>query len=91
MNKADLITAVAEAGDLPRVKAAELVDTVFNAMTKALKQREEVRLVGFGSFAISKRKGGIGRNPRTGEEITVAETTTVRFKAGKMLKEAVGA
>ncbi|MBR0653770.1 HU family DNA-binding protein [Plastoroseomonas arctica] len=91
MNKADLITAVAEAGDLPKVKAGELVDAVFAAITNALKQREEVRLVGFGSFAISKRKGGIGRNPRTGEDITVPETTTVRFKAGKMLKEAVGA
>ncbi len=91
MNKADLIAAVAEAGDLPKVKASELVDTVFAAITEALKKHEEVRLVGFGSFAISKRKGGIGRNPRTGEDITVPETTTVRFKAGKTLKQAVGA
>ena len=91
MNKADLIAAVAEAGDLPKVKAGELVDSVFAAITEALKKHEEVRLVGFGSFGISKRKGGIGRNPRTGADITIPETTTVRFKAGKTLKEAVGA
>ncbi|HEY4254176.1 MAG TPA: HU family DNA-binding protein [Roseomonas sp.] len=90
VNKQDLIAAVAEAGDLPKAKAGELIDTVFAAITEALKQKQEVRLVGFGSFAISKRKGGTGRNPRTGEEIAVPETTTVRFKAGKGLKEAVG-
>ena len=89
MNKQDLVTTVAEAGDLPKARAGDVVDAMFEAITKALKKKQEVRLVGFGTFTTSKRKAGRGRNPRTGEEIKIAATTTVRFKAGKGLKEAV--
>lgn len=89
MNKQDLIAVVAEAGDLPRAKAGDIVDAIFEAITKSLKKKQEVRLVGFGTFSTSKRKAGKGRNPRTGEEIKIPATTTVRFKAGKGLKEAV--
>jgi DNA-binding protein HU-beta len=89
VNKQDLVAIVAEAGDLPRAKAGDVVDAVFEAITKSLKKKQEVRLVGFGTFSTSKRKAGKGRNPRTGEEIKIAATTTVRFKAGKGLKEAV--
>ena len=56
---------------------------------KSLKKKQEVRLVGFGTFSTSKRKAGKGRNPRTGEEIKIPASTTVRFKAGKGLKDAV--
>ena len=69
MNKQDLITAVAEAADLPKAKAGDVVDAVFEAIQKSLKKKQEVRLVGFGTFSTSKRKAGKGRNPRTGEEI----------------------
>ena len=90
MNKQDLIVAVAEAADLPRTKASEVVDAVFGAIESSLKKKQDVRLVGFGTFSLSKRKAGVGRNPRTGEEIKIAASTTVRFKAGKGLKDAVG-
>ena len=86
MNKQDLVAVVAEAGDLPKAKAGDVLDAVFEAITK---KKQEVRLVGFGTFSTSKRKAGKGRNPRTGEEIKIPATTTVRFKAGKGLKDAV--
>jgi len=89
MNKQDLVAVVAEAGDLPRAKAGDVVDAVFEAITKSLRRKQEVRLVGFGTFTTSKRKAGRGRNPRTGEEIKIPATTTVRFKAGKTLKDSV--
>jgi DNA-binding protein HU-beta len=89
MNKQDLVAVVAEAGDIPKGKAGDVLDAVFEAITKSLKKKQEVRLVGFGTFSTSKRKAGKGRNPRTGEEIKIAASTTVRFKAGKGLKDAV--
>jgi len=89
MNKQDLVSVVAETGELSKAKAGEVVDALFEAIEKALKKKQEVRLVGFGTFSTSKRKAGKGRNPRTGEEIKIPATTTVRFKAGKGLKDAV--
>jgi DNA-binding protein HU-beta len=89
MNKQDLVSVVAEAGDLPKSRAGDVLDAVFEAIQKALKKKQEVRLVGFGTFSTSRRKAGKGRNPRTGEEIKIAASTTVRFKAGKTLKDAV--
>jgi DNA-binding protein HU-beta len=90
VNKNDLIASVADAADLPKAKAADVVDAVFDAITAALKKKDgEVRLVGFGTFSKSKRKAGTGRNPRTGEEIKLKASTSVRFKAGKALKDAV--
>ncbi|MDO9503438.1 HU family DNA-binding protein [Falsiroseomonas sp.] len=89
MNKQDLVNVVAEAADLPKAKAGDVLDAVFEAIEKALKNNAEVRLVGFGTFSTSSRKAGTGRNPRTGEEIAIPATTTVRFKAGKGLKDAV--
>ena len=69
MNKMDLIAAVADQTELSRAKAAEVVDAVFGAIEGALKKKDEVRLVGFGTFATAERKAGTGRNPRTGEEM----------------------
>jgi DNA-binding protein HU-beta len=85
----ELIAAVAEETELSRAKASEVVDAVFGAIESALKKKEEVRLVGFGTFATANRKAGTGRNPRTGEAMKIAASTTVRFKAGKGLKDAV--
>ena len=90
MNKQELIASVAGDTDLPRAKASEVVDAVFTAIEGALKQGTEVRLVGFGTFATANRKATTGRNPRTGEQIQIGESTSVRFKAGKALKDAVG-
>ncbi|MCX7374125.1 MAG: HU family DNA-binding protein [Alphaproteobacteria bacterium] len=89
MNKQDLVAVVAEAGELSKAKAGDVVDAIFEAVQKALKKKQEVRLVGFGTFSTSKRKAGKGRNPRTGEEIKIPASTSVRFKAGKALKDAV--
>jgi DNA-binding protein HU-beta len=86
----DLIAAVAERAELPRGKAAEVVDAVLDAIQAGLKANNEVRLVGFGTFAAVTRKASTGRNPRTGEEIAIPESTSVRFKPGKALKDAVG-
>jgi len=89
MNKLDLIAAVAQETELSKAKAAEVVEAVFSAIEKSLKQKEEVRLVGFGTFVAAEREATKGRNPRTGEEIAIPASTSVRFKAGKTLKDAV--
>ena len=89
MNKNDLIAAVAEETDISKAKAAEVVDAVFGAIEKSLTKKLEVRLVGFGTLATAEREASKGRNPRTGEEIDIPASTSVRFKAGKTLKDAV--
>jgi DNA-binding protein HU-beta len=90
MNKMELIAAVAETADLPRARAADLVDAVFGAIEQALREGEEVRLVGFGSFARSERRAATGTNPRTGEVLRIPSSVSVRFRAGKRLRDAVG-
>ena len=87
VNKQDLVAVVAETGELSKAKAGEVLDAVFDAISESLKNKQEVRLVGFGTFSTSRRKAGKGRNPRTGEEIEIAASATVRFKAGKALKD----
>ncbi len=89
MNKLDLVAAVAEQTGMAKADAARAVDAVFVAIEGALSKKEEVRLVGFGTFGTSTRKAGKGRNPQTGAEIDIPESTTVKFKAGKTLKDAV--
>ena len=89
MNKIDLIAAVAEKTELTRAKAGEAVDAVLAAIEAALKKRDDVRLVGFGTFATATRKASTGRNPRTGDAIAIAASTSVRFKPGKGLKDAL--
>lgn len=74
---------------LPKAKAGEVVDAVFGAIEEALSRGQEVRLVGFGTFVTASRKAAKGRNPRTGEEIDIPASTSVRFKPGKALKDAV--
>jgi len=89
MNKNDLISAVTEAAGLSKNDASAAVDAVLDSITGALKSGDEVRLVGFGTFAVSERKAGTGRNPRTGEEIAIPASKLPKFKAGKGLKDAV--
>ncbi len=90
LNKAELVATVAGEVDLPRAKAAELVEAVLSAIQMALKNGQEVRLTGFGTFVTATRKAAKGRNPRTGLEIDIPASRSVRFKAGKGLKDAVG-
>jgi DNA-binding protein HU-beta len=89
MNKNDLIGAVAESSGLTRTDAAKAVEGVFEAISGALKGGDEVRLVGFGTFSVAKRKASTGRNPRTGEPMTIKACSQPKFKAGKGLKDAV--
>ena len=89
MNKNDLVAHVADSTGLSKGDAAKAVDAVFDGITGALKKGDEVRLVGFGSFAVAKRAATEGRNPRTGEKIRVPASNQPKFKAGKGLKESV--
>lgn len=89
MNKNELISAVAANSELSKNDAAKAVDGVFEAITSSLKSGEEVRLVGFGTFSVSKRAATTGRNPRTGEAIQIKASNQPKFKAGKALKGAV--
>ncbi|MFT9068904.1 MAG: HU family DNA-binding protein [Acetobacter orientalis] len=89
LNKQELVSAVADKVALPKAKAGEVVDAVFGAIEEALSRGQEVRLVGFGTFVTASRKAAKGRNPRTGEEIDIPASTSLRFKPGKALKDAV--
>ena len=89
MNKNDLISAVADSSGLTKGDAMTAVESVFEAISGALKSGDEVRLVGFGTFSVAKRKASTGRNPRTGEPMTIKASSQPKFKAGKGLKDAV--
>jgi DNA-binding protein HU-beta len=88
-NKNDLVTAVANSSGLTKTDAAKAVDGVFKAIADALKAGDEVRLVGFGTFAVADRAASEGRNPRTGETIKIPASKQPKFKAGKGLKDAI--
>jgi DNA-binding protein HU-beta len=89
MNKHDLVVAVANETKLSKTDAQEAVDAVLASIVKALKKKDKVLIVGFGTFYATKRKGGVGRNPRTGEPIKIAPAVQPKFKAGRGLKEAL--
>jgi DNA-binding protein HU-beta len=89
VNKNDLVAAVAEASDLSKADSAKAVDAVFDAIAGTLKNGQEVRLVGFGTFSVATRAATEGRNPRTGEKIKIPASKQPKFKAGKGLKDAV--
>ena len=88
MNKGDLVNAVAEVVSTKK-EAQEAVDCVFETITKALKKKDAVQTVGFGSFKVNKRAARKGRNPQTGEEIKIAARMAPKFVPGKALKDAV--
>ena len=89
MNKNDLIGAVADSSGLTRSDATKAVEGVFDAIESSLKKGDEVRLVGFGTFSVARRKASTGRNPRTGEPMQIKASNQPKFKAGKGLKDAV--
>lgn len=88
MNKGDLVNEVAKVVRTKK-QAQETVDCVFSTITKALKKKEPVTLVGFGTFKVGNRKARIGRNPRTGQEIRIKAKKVPKFVPGKTLKEVV--
>ena len=89
MNKNDLIAAVADSTGLSKADSAKAVDGVFDSITNSLKKGTEVRLVGFGTFSVARRKASEGRNPRTGEKIQIPASNQAKFKAGKGLKDSL--
>ena len=86
MIKQDLIQRVVERTGLPRTKAESAVDAIFEAMKNALTDTDRIELRGFGVFTVKPRKTGVGRNPRTGTEVTITPGKAVRFKPGKDLQ-----
>lgn len=90
MNKRDLVKAINETTDLSQTDASVAVDAIFTVIAAALAQGEEVRLMGFGTFSVAKRKASTGRNPRTGEIMSIKASTSPKFRAAKSLKTVVG-
>ena len=89
MNKAELISAVAEKSELTKKDAEKAVNSVISVITDALANGERVQLVGFGTFEVRDRAERKGRNPQTREEIVIPASKAPVFKAGKALKDSV--
>ena len=94
MNKNEFIAAVADNKgldklDLAKSSVAAVIEAALETITHALKSGDEIRLVGFGNFYAAKRAAVKGRNPRTGEEITIKASRQPKFRAGKQLKDEV--
>ena len=88
MNKGDLVNEVAKVVSTKK-EAQAVVDCVLSSITKALKKKQTVTLIGFGTFKVDKRKARKGRNPQTGEVIKIKAKKVPKFVAGKALKDAV--
>ena len=88
MNKTDLVNEVAGVVSTKK-EAQKAVDCVISSITKALKKKDTVTLIGFGTFKVGKRKARKGINPQTGEQIKIKAKKVARFVAGKALKDAV--
>lgn len=91
MNKSDLINELASNTGLTKTKAGEVIDSITESMKTALSKGDKITIVGFGSFSPTKRKSRKGRNPKTGEVISIPEKTVVKFKSGSYLSESVNA
>jgi DNA-binding protein HU-beta len=89
MNKAELINAVADRADVSKADVGRTVDALFEVVGKALKKRDKVSLVGFGTFVVRERAARTGRNPKTGAPIKIKASKSPAFKAGKALKDAI--
>lgn len=89
MNKAGIVEAVSAVLGGTKKSAEDAVETVFDTITKSLAKGDEVSISGFGVFLAKKRAARMGVNPRTGEKVHIAATTTPKFRAGKSLKDAV--
>ena len=89
MNKTELVEYIAKSADISKAAAARSLEAVIEAVTETLKKDGSVTLVGFGTFSVGERAARSGRNPRTGEEIKIESAKVPKFKAGKLLKDAV--
>jgi len=90
MKKSDLVEAVMKAAGIETKKqSVQVVEALFDTITKTLSRGEEVAITGFGTFRVVKRAARMGVNPKTGEKIQIAASIKPKFRAGKLLKEAV--
>ena len=89
MTKAELVEFIAENADLTKADAARALEAMLAGVTKGLKEEGKVTLVGFGTFSAKKRDARTGRNPQTGEEVTIPARVVPGFKAGNKLKDAL--
>ena len=89
MNKSELIESIAKEAGISKAAAQKALDATTNAVTNALKKGDTVTLVGFGTFYVGERAERQGRNPKTGEPLTIAAAKTPKFRAGKALKDAL--
>lgn len=89
MNKSELIDQIAKAAGISKAAAGRALDATTGAIGKALKKGDLVTLIGFGTFYVGKRAARNGRNPRTGATIKIKAANSLKFRAGKVLKDAV--
>lgn len=89
LNKTELITAVAETANLSKVDAEKAVRATIDAISRELSTGGKITLIGFGSFEVTDRKERTGKNPRTGEPLTIPARRVARFRPGKMLADMV--
>ena len=89
MNKADIISAVADKAGISKKDSEKVVNSLIDVISDALKEGDKIQLVGFGSFEVKDRAARIGRNPRTKEAIEIPASRTPVFKPGKALKDIV--
>ena len=87
MNKSELIDAIAKHADISKAAAGRALDATVNSIASSLKKGDIVTLVGFGSFYVGRRNARPGRNPRTGDTITIEGAKVPKFRAGKALKD----
>ena len=89
MTKAELVAEVAKATDLSKAKAQQVIETTFEKIARAIKKEKKFMVPGFGTFAVTKRKARMGRNPKTGEQIKIKASKSVKFKPAANLKKSL--
>jgi len=89
LNKAELIEALAKETDMSKAAAGRAVSALVDIITKTVAKKQDVQLIGFGTFKAAKRAARVGKNPRTGEKLKIAAATVPRFSAGAAFKAAV--
>ena len=89
MNKAELIDAIVKETELTKAAATRALNAVLDTVVKAVAKKQDVQLIGFGTFKVAKRAARMGKNPRTGEAVKIAAATVPKFSAGAAFKAAV--
>jgi DNA-binding protein HU-alpha len=89
MRKPELASAIAERADLSKDKASQVLNVILDEITSSVSQGQDVSLIGFGTFTVRERAARLGKNPQTGQSMTIPASKTVAFKPGKGLKDAV--